>query len=164
VVLIQGSLFGHEAPDVDPTFVDLMRVELDATSWVDVAPGWLRGHEVVFDELLTQLPWRQRTVTMYERRLPEPRLTWWWTAEDGPEPLPVLAVARNVLDERYGVAFDSIGFNCYRRGEDSVESLLFGLEKMGYLAEEDGRYRVGNWFFDRWLKRVEAARVNEARP
>jgi hypothetical protein len=44
------------------------------------------------------------------------------------------------------------------RGEDSVESLLFGLEKMGYLAAEDGRYRVGNWFFDRWLRRVAVAR------
>ena len=25
-------------------------------------------------------------------------------------------------------------------------------------------YRLGNWFFDRWLKRVEASRSNEVRP
>jgi len=119
-VLLQGSLFGHEAPDVDLTFADLTRVQLDERSWLDVAPGWLRGHEVVFDELWEQLPWRQRTVTMYERRLPEPRLTWWWTTGSGREPLPVLADARRALDQRYGVTFDSIGFNCYRQGEDSV--------------------------------------------
>ena len=39
-----------------------------------------------------------------------------------------------------------------------MEPLLFGLEKMGYLAADDGRYRVGNWFFDRWLRRVAVAR------
>jgi hypothetical protein len=35
---------------------------------------------------------------------------------------------------------------------------------MGYLAAEDGRYRLGNWFFERWLKRVVAARTTEVRP
>jgi predicted transcriptional regulator len=44
------------------------------------------------------------------------------------------------------------------RSEEAVAPLLFGLEKMGYLAVEDGRYRVGNWFFDRWLRRVSVAR------
>jgi hypothetical protein len=44
------------------------------------------------------------------------------------------------------------------RGEDSAEALLFGLEKMGYLAAEGGGYRVGNWFFDRWLRRAAVAR------
>jgi hypothetical protein len=44
------------------------------------------------------------------------------------------------------------------RSDDAVESLLFGLGKMGYLAFEGGRYRVGNWFFDRWLRRVAVAR------
>ena len=43
------------------------------------------------------------------------------------------------------------------RSEEAVTPLLFGLEKMGYLAAEDGRYRVGNWFFDRWLRRVSVA-------
>ena len=57
---------------------------------------------------------------MYERRLPEPRLTWWWTTAGGPEPLPVLAEARGALSDRYGEAFDSIGCNLYRHGADSV--------------------------------------------
>ena len=57
---------------------------------------------------------------MYERRLPEPRLTAWWVPDQGPEALPVLAEIRRVLSARYGEAFDSIGYNCYRDGADSV--------------------------------------------
>lgn len=43
-----------------------------------------------------------------------------------------------------------------RRTEDTTEPLLYGLGKMGYLAEQDGVFRIGNWFFDRWLRRVMA--------
>ena len=43
-----------------------------------------------------------------------------------------------------------------RRTEDATEPLLYGLGKMGYLAEDDGAFRIGNWFFDRWLRRVMA--------
>lgn len=48
------------------------------------------------------------------------------------------------------------------RGDDAAEPLLFGLRMMGYLSAENGAYRVGNWFFERWLRRVTAART-EAR-
>jgi hypothetical protein len=48
--------------------------------------------------------------------------------------------------------------------EESVEPLLFGLNRMGYLsAADDGAYRVGNWFFDRWLRRVAESKAGEAR-
>jgi hypothetical protein len=50
------------------------------------------------------------------------------------------------------------------RAEEAMEPLIFGLRMMGYLAGDGGGYRLGNWFFDRWLKRVEASRANEARP
>jgi len=49
--------------------------------------------------------------------------------------------------------------------EDSLEPALFGLRMMGYLSLDGDRYRLGNWFFDRWLRRVTAAaRAGEARP
>jgi len=48
--------------------------------------------------------------------------------------------------------------------DEEAEPLLFGLAMMGYLTEEAGRYRIGNWFFERWLRRVSAARSTEARP
>jgi alkylated DNA repair dioxygenase AlkB len=58
---------------------------------------------------------------MYDRLLPEPRLTSWWsTATPADEPLPVLRDARVALTARYQRPFDSIGFNLYRDGSDSV--------------------------------------------
>jgi alkylated DNA repair dioxygenase AlkB len=119
-VYLQGSLLGLGEPAVDPSFRGLERVALDDRCWVDHLAGWLSGDEVVFDRLFHELTWNHRTVTMYDRRLPEPRLTSWWTPSDGPEPLPVLAEIRTLLSVRYGEEFDSIGFNCYRDGADSV--------------------------------------------
>jgi hypothetical protein len=40
--------------------------------------------------------------------------------------------------------------------KETAETLLFGLRMMGYLSLADGRYRIGNWFFERWLRRVAA--------
>jgi hypothetical protein len=48
--------------------------------------------------------------------------------------------------------------------EDAVTPLLYGLTRMGYLAGDDGGYRVGNWFFERWLRRAAAVKADEARP
>jgi hypothetical protein len=48
------------------------------------------------------------------------------------------------------------------RSEEALEPVLFGLRMMGYLAADGSSYRVGNWFFDRWLRRASAA--DEARP
>ncbi|HEY3121161.1 MAG TPA: AAA family ATPase [Vicinamibacteria bacterium] len=48
------------------------------------------------------------------------------------------------------------------RSEEALEPVLFGLRMMGYLAPDGPTYRIGNWFFDRWLKRVAAA--DEVRP
>ncbi len=118
----QGSLFGALDPEVDPTFAVVERIGLDDRSWVDVGRGWLCGADVVFDELLDRLPLRQRTdIRMYDRLVDEPRLSAWWHVESGqPEPLGVLAEMRELLSVRYGEAFDSIGFNLYRDGNDSV--------------------------------------------
>ena len=116
----QGSLLGLDEPAVDPSFAGVRRTELDDRTWLEHLPGWLAGHEEVFDRLYHDLDWTQRTVTMYQRRLPEPRLTAWWVPGRGPEALPVLGEIRTILGARYGEAFDSIGFNCYRDGTDSV--------------------------------------------
>ncbi len=42
---------------------------------------------------------------------------------------------------------------------ETAETLLFGLRMMGYLALESEHYRLGNWFFDRWLRRVVSERA-----
>jgi alkylated DNA repair dioxygenase AlkB len=121
-VFRQPSLFGGLAPEYDADFGELRRIELDATTWVDHAGGWLRGSDQLFDELAATLPFRQRTgVRMYDQILDEPRLSAWWRVDDGdPEPVPILREVRELLAERYREPFDSIGFNLYRDGDDSV--------------------------------------------
>jgi alkylated DNA repair dioxygenase AlkB len=118
----QGSLFGICAPQFDVEFTDLHRQHLDATSWVDHAPRWLRGSDQLLDDLRAVLPLRQRTgVRMYDRIVSEPRLTHWWQATHArPEPLPMLRDMRLALAQHYDEPFDSIGFNLYRDGNDSV--------------------------------------------
>ncbi len=117
----QQCLFAFEEPSIDRDFSTVTRTLLDADSWVDYAPRWLNGADRIFAELMAMLPWRQREVTMYDRRLPEPRLTAWWsTASSDVEVLPVLTDARAALTHHYARPFDSIGFNLYRDGHDSV--------------------------------------------
>jgi hypothetical protein len=43
------------------------------------------------------------------------------------------------------------------RGEDDVEALLYGLTMLGYLAREGDGWRLGNWLFERWLRRRVAS-------
>ena len=41
-------------------------VQLDDTSWIDVAPGWLRGSDELFAELVQTGRWGQREVHVRE--------------------------------------------------------------------------------------------------
>jgi hypothetical protein len=46
------------------------------------------------------------------------------------------------------------------RPEDDVETILHGLTMLGYLAREGDGWRLGNWLFERWLRRrVTASRA-----
>jgi hypothetical protein len=47
--------------------------------------------------------------------------------------------------------------------KDALEPALYGLRMMGYLASDGERFRIGNSFFERWLRRVGASKA-EARP
>jgi alkylated DNA repair dioxygenase AlkB len=58
---------------------------------------------------------------MYDRRVVEPRLTAPWSLGSGvPLEPAILEEIRAFLSARYGVVFDSAGFNLYRDGRDSV--------------------------------------------
>jgi alkylated DNA repair dioxygenase AlkB len=118
----QPSLFGaDEPPGIDRSFSGLSRVELDHESWVDHAPAWASGADSLFDQVLTLRDWQQRSRHMYDKRLLEPRLTSGWSAESSAELEPaILEEIRGVLSERYGRELDSVGFNLYRDGRDSV--------------------------------------------
>jgi alkylated DNA repair dioxygenase AlkB len=117
----QPSLFGAEEASFDASFADLRRIDLDARSWVDVAPAWVRGADALFERILASRDWAQRTRRMYDGRVLEPRLTAPWNLRSGiPLQPPVLEDMRLCLSRRYGILFDSIGFNFYRDGRDSV--------------------------------------------
>jgi alkylated DNA repair dioxygenase AlkB len=118
----QPSLLSiDEAIDVDRSFSRLERIHLDEDSWVDHAPDWLSGADRLFGEILEGRRWEQRSRRMYDKRVQEPRLTAPWSLASG-EPLepPILENIRLLLSERYERRFDSVGFNLYRDGRDSV--------------------------------------------
>lgn len=118
----QPSLFGtDESASVDASFASLKRIALDHESWVDHAPGWVSGSDLLFEELVESLEWGQRTRRMYDQEVIEPRLTSLWKRDSGKPLEPtILEDLRTLLSARYGIEFDSAGFNLYRDGRDSV--------------------------------------------
>jgi alkylated DNA repair dioxygenase AlkB len=75
----------------------------------------------LFDELLTNIDWGQRSRRMYDQEVIEPRLTWSWRASSETPLRPALLEdMRVLLSRRYEVDLDSAGFNLYRDGSDSV--------------------------------------------
>jgi alkylated DNA repair dioxygenase AlkB len=117
----QPSLFDAGTPGFDRCFAHLERRWLDDTAWIDVAPKWVTGANALFAQIIAARKWGQRTRWMYDKYVLEPRLTSSWRLASGDRLEPALLEnLRNALSERYGVTFDSIGFNFYRDGNDSV--------------------------------------------
>ena len=113
--------FDTARPSFDARFAGLTRTWLDEGSWIDFAPGWLSGSDTVFHQVIESRDWGQRTRRMYDQRILEPRLTAPWNLRSGlPLEPKILDDVRLALSARYGVLFDSAGFNLYRDGRDSV--------------------------------------------
>ena len=115
----QASLFDDGEPAARRlSFSALRRDALDDRSWLDVVPAWVPDHGELFDRLLQTAPWQQRTRTMWDKQVLEPRLVASWrTGEPLPSELRELA---EPLSARYGVCFDSCLINLYRDGSDAV--------------------------------------------
>jgi len=58
----------------DPGFADLRRSELADGAWVNHVPGWVRGHDQLFDDLERSLTWRSETRRMCDHVVATPRL------------------------------------------------------------------------------------------
>jgi alkylated DNA repair dioxygenase AlkB len=117
----QPSLWADQSTSVDVSFSTLERTRLDEECWIDHCPGWIRGSDRAFAEMLRDTAWGQRRRWMYDRQVDEPRLTSWRTlGESNGAGSPWLDEARSSLSARYGVHFDSMGINLYRDGADSV--------------------------------------------
>jgi alkylated DNA repair dioxygenase AlkB len=116
----QPSLFDGPSIGFDRSFAGVERLALDETGWIDHEPGFVRGADRLFEAVLSSRDWGERTRWMYDQRVREPRLTSYWELGSGPLEPAVLEELRRSLSERYGVLFDSVGFNLYRDGRDSV--------------------------------------------
>jgi alkylated DNA repair dioxygenase AlkB len=117
---VQAGLFtGAGEISIDRGFSGAVRTALDATSWVELVPGWLSGSQELFDQLARGVPWQEHYRTLFGQRFLEPRLT----AEyrDVREmPHPPLVEAAAVLSTHYRVRYDSVWLNLYRDGRDST--------------------------------------------
>ena len=119
-VPFQQGLFGG-APSFEAEIPNLQRIWLDDRSWLDLAPQWVQGADLTFVQIVQTRRWGQRTRRMYDHKVKEPRLTAPWNLRSGlPLEPKVLDDIRLCLSARYGVLFDSAGFNFYRDGQDSV--------------------------------------------
>ena len=116
----QRSLLAMGEPRVDPD-ATFERVQLDDTSWVDLARGFLHGADVVLDHVVANVEWSQGRRWMYERYVDDPRLSHWYR-DDEPPPHPVLDEARLAVSRRYRKPLAGAGLNYYRNGRDSVAS------------------------------------------
>lgn len=114
----QPSLLAGGDPSIDPTALTA-RHPLDETSWVDVAPGWLRGADTLLIDLADRLPWNRGRRRMYDHIVDEPRLSAVCELGDPTTPA-VFAAMASALDATYEEALDSVWVNYYRDGQDSV--------------------------------------------
>lgn len=104
----------------DPAVEGVSRRPLAGGAWVDHRPGWVRGADTLFDQLLRTVAWGEHTRWMYDRRVTEPRLTARYHLGEDDLPVPILADLAAALSARYGVTFTQVGANLYRDGTDSV--------------------------------------------
>lgn len=115
----QGDLFESLGPAIDAGFTTARRIELDATSWIEHVPGWLRASGALFDELMATAPWEQRHRYMFDQRVIEPRLTAeYQDVSDAPQRL--LRDVTAELTRHYGVAYRYVWLNLYRTHRDST--------------------------------------------
>lgn len=90
------------------------RIELDATSWVDLVEGFVRDPEREFEDLHEHTPWMQGEVLRYDQYVAEKRLVAGLRADDR----PLLRQTDMHLQSRYRTAFTGVAGLLYRTGED----------------------------------------------
>ena len=117
-VIHQPTLLGGTEPAVNHS-AGTERIQLDATSWIDVTREWLGGADVLAVRLAETVPWRQGRRRMWDRILDDPRLSYWARSDDAPFD-PSIPSMQHALEQTYGHRLRRPGFNYYRDGRDSV--------------------------------------------
>jgi alkylated DNA repair dioxygenase AlkB len=113
-VLRQLDLLGRGSPALDTEFRTLERRDLSHGAWVDHAPGWVSGHDALFDELEKSLEWRRETMKMYDKTIEVPRLLARLPCEG------IIEEMRVAMSAKYGEEFVYTTAALYRDGNDSV--------------------------------------------
>ena len=95
------------------------RIQLDETSWVDVARGWVVEPDAdeLFAALHENVAWQASKLFRYDHWVEERRLGSMWRP-GLPLPHPHLADVHRALQRRYKVRFDGFGLIQYRDGAD----------------------------------------------
>ncbi len=96
-------------------------------------PCWLAAGESQFllDTLLSDTPWRQDSITLFGKTVPQPRLTAWYGEDDAIyqysglrlEPLPWTSTIQSLkerVSQACAVNFNSVLLNLYRNERDSM--------------------------------------------
>ncbi|MDQ1438122.1 MAG: hypothetical protein QOK43_1751 [Acidimicrobiaceae bacterium] len=97
--------------------IEVERIQLDATSWVDVARGWVPDADGLFAALMQDVAWRTSKLFRYDHWVEERRLGAMWRPGT-PLPHPALADVHRVLQRQYAVQFSGFGLLQYRDGND----------------------------------------------
>ena len=116
--LAQATLFGRSEVRVDAAFSHLRRLELPHGAYLEYQPGWLSGHEVLFEHLVRTTRWRARRRPMYDRIVDVPRLL--AAIPDHGPGHPILWDCVRLFTGRYGFDLSAVSLAYYRDGRDSV--------------------------------------------
>lgn len=115
---MQASLFGSEQPSFDAEFQHARRDQLTRDAWIEHVPGWLAGHQRLFEQLIRVVDWHHQRRQMYDREVDVPRLV--ARAPESGEAGELLRTIAGTLSRRYRVLLESISLAYYRDGQDSV--------------------------------------------
>ncbi|KFP82366.1 Alpha-ketoglutarate-dependent dioxygenase alkB 3, partial [Acanthisitta chloris] len=147
-----------EAAVIDKPGVHELSQGPTGMSRIHLVPGFIDSEQAdwMFEQLLQDIPWGQRTHVRQEVSFEEPRLTSWYgelpytysriTMQPNPNWHPVLSMLRERVEEFSGYTFNSLLCNLYRNEKDTViASLSFGATRTFEMRkkpspEENGDY------------------------
>jgi alkylated DNA repair dioxygenase AlkB len=73
-----------------------------------------------YETLLRNSPWQQRMRKMFDKFVPDPRLTAYYGGDNGHPWTPLLLEIKHAIEKVTGISFDRVLLNLYRDGKDSV--------------------------------------------
>jgi alkylated DNA repair dioxygenase AlkB len=106
-------------PAIDATFAGMTRDELGNGAWIDFLPGWVKGSDRLFHQLLDGVDWKEHDIQIYDRTIRQPRLSSRVEMAELSR-WPILVEIVRALEERYGERLVSCWMNLYRDGRDGV--------------------------------------------